>query len=500
MRFLSLVALALFLSPVQAQTPSFKAGFAERDITPDIGMEAPGGYGKSYHRTLHDPCKVRAAVFDDGRNTVALVGIDALGIERVTALKVRKAINGKTGIAENAILLGASHSHSSGPLSGVMPGDYDHASELVKDLAYNKSTTVDPKFLDKCERALIDAVGAAFEARTDVRAGIGRGKEEQVAFNRRFRMRDGSTITHPGQGNEAIVEPAGPVDPEVGVIGCWDKDRRKLIGCIVNFSCHATTSPGGISANYVYYVEKIIKGYYGPETVVVFLNGASGDVTQVDNRNPLRHRDPEAFAAFVGGRVGAEALKVLLTMEPGALPPVSAETRLLRVKRRSPDPERVEKCLEMVKKPAVKGQETEWTFAKEIVMLDARIRKEPIADVEVQAVQVGPAVFLTTPAEYFCEFGLKQKAASGFPFTFPVSLANGCVGYVPTEEAFGPHGGGYETRLTSYSNLEITAGTRMMEAGIELAKHMKPGEVPQRPKHPPFTSAWSYGNVKPEIK
>jgi neutral ceramidase len=500
MRFVSLVGLALFSWPVHAQPASFKAGFAERDITPEIGMEVPGGYGKSYHRTLHDPCKVRAAVFDDGKNIVALVGIDALGIERVTTLKVRKAISMKTGIPEHAILLGASHSHSSGPLSGTMPGDYDHASELVKDLAYNKSTTVDPKFLDKCEKALIDAVCAAYEARAEVKAGIGRGKEDQVAFNRRFRMRDGGTVTHPGQGNDAILEPAGPVDPEVGVIGCWDKDRKKLIGCVVNFSCHATTSPGGISANYLYYLEKVIKGYYGPETVVVFLNGASGDVTQVDNRNPLRHRDPEAFAAFVGGRVGAEALKVLLTMEPGMLPPVNAQTKVLQIKRRAPDAERVEKCLEMVKKPAAKGQETEWTFAKEIVMLDARIKREPIADVEVQAVQVGPAVFLTTPAEYFCEFGLKQKAASGFPFTFPVSLANGCVGYVPTEEAFGPHGGGYETRLTSYSNLEITAGTKMMETGIELAKQMKPGDVPQRPKHPPFTSAWSYGNVKPEVK
>ena len=40
----------------------------------------------------------------------------------------------------------------------------------------------------------------------------------------------------------------------------------------------------------------------------------------------------------------------------------------------------------------------------------------------------------------------------------------------------------------------------MMEAGIELAKGLTPGAVPQRPKHPPFNSAWSYGNVKPEIK
>ncbi|MBX9584872.1 MAG: hypothetical protein K2X87_31595 [Gemmataceae bacterium] len=487
------------LAAADPPAPAFKAGFAERDITPAIGSEAPGGYGKAYHRTLHDPCKVRAAVFDDGTSRVALVGIDALGIDRRTVVAVRKRIAEKTGIPAEAVLLGASHSHSSGPLTGVFPGEYDHGSDLVKKLAYGNTIAADPKYVQKVEDAIVEAVCAAHDGRVAVKAGVGRGSEPTVAFNRRFRMRDGRTITHPGQGNPAILEPAGPTDPEVGVIGAWD-EKGKLRGCVVNFACHATTSPGGISANYVYYLEKVIQGYYGKDVPVVFLNGASGDVTQVDNRSPYRNPDPEQFAQLVGGKVGAEALKVLFTLDPGLGPltPVGAKAEVLTFARRKPSPERVKAAYELAQKDPAESDPTDWAFAKETVLLDALLKKEPAAEAEVQAVQVGPVVFLTTPAEYFCQFGLDQRAGSGFPFTFPVSLANGCVGYVPTEDAFGPAGGGYETRLTSYSNLDITAGGKMRDVGIKLAKGMKPGPVPARAKPAPFGQAWPYGDVRPE--
>ena len=499
-----LLALAVSLAArgtfADESTQPFKAGFAETDITPEAGMEKPGGYHKSFMRRTQDPCKVRAAVLDDGRSRVALVGVDALVVPRSLVVGAREEIQKKCGIPPDAVLIAASHSHSSGPTGMILPGEYDDASPLVKTLAYEKSSCADAGYLERVEREIVAAVCRADAARVSARCGVGSSIEDQVAFNRRFRMKNGWTYTHPRQGNPDIVEVAGPTDPEVGVIGAWDEEGR-LLGCVVNFACHATTSPGGISANYIYYLEQVIRGAMGAEAIVVFLPGASGDVTQVDNLSPYIGRRGEDSARFVGGRVGAEAVKVLLAMDTGVLAPLAACSTTLKFRHRVPSPERVKRCYELVQKDPKEVGATEWTFAKEIVLLDARLAREPTAEAEVQAIQVGPAVFLSDPAEYFCQFGLDLKARCAFPFTFPVSLANGCVGYVPTEEALGPGGGGYETRLTSYSNLEPAAGRKMVDAALELAGELKPGQVPTRPPAPPFSSeGWSYGSVPPELE
>ena len=505
MKLLPILASMLFslfqpLSPTlfSAEGLVFKAGFAERDISPAIGQEQPGGYGKAFHQSFHDACKARASVFDDGKKIVALVGLDALGIDRRSVTRIRNRILALTKIPASAVLIGASHSHSSGPVGMVMPGDYDHSSPFIQDLAYNLSSTADLKYLEKMETGVVEAVVEAFTKRIPALVGISKGMENQVAFNRRFFMKGGMTMTHPGQNNPDIVGPAGPMDPEVGVIGVWSTEGR-FLGCVVNFACHATTNPGGISANYVYYLEKVIQGYYGKDKPVVFLNGNSGDLTQVDNRNPSTNRKPEAWAEFVGGRIGAEAFKQMITMEKGTDLPVDFQTRVVEMKRRPPSKTHVQRSIGILQGVRQKTDPTEWAFAKETVLLDALIQQFPAAEVEVQAIQVGPAVLITNPAEFFCAFGLEIKQKSGFPFTFPVSLANGCVGYVPTLDSFGPRGGGYETRLTSYSNLELGSGEEMVKMGVEIARKMKPGKTPTFAPAPTFKGLpWAYGSVPPE--
>ena len=135
--------LTVAFSPLlqaSAETKSvFKAGFAERDISPAVGMEQPGGYGKAYHQSFHDPCKVRAVVFDDGTTRVAIVGIDALFIRRQTVQSIRTAIEKKCGIEPRSILISASHTHSGGPIGYYLPGEFDDASPLVRSLVNDRT-------------------------------------------------------------------------------------------------------------------------------------------------------------------------------------------------------------------------------------------------------------------------------------------------------------------------------------------------------------------------
>jgi hypothetical protein len=479
-----------------------KVGFAERDITPLKGMEKPGDYLKSYNQgEVHDPLKARAVVFDDGSRRVALVGLDTAAVPAHLVSAVRAEIQKKCGILPEAILVAASHTHSGGPLEGIVPGEFDGASELIRRLAYEYSGTENQEYVRMVHRAIVEAVVEADRNRVSARACAGSGREEKASYNRRFRMKNGLSYTHPNNfrtfGNPGILEPAGPIDPEVGAIGVWSREGN-FLGCVVNYANHATNGPGEISADYVYYLEKTIRGVMGEKAVVVFLNGACGDVTQVDNRSPYEIEFGERSARFVGTCVGAEVLKVLARAEPGDLLPLQFRSETMEIPYRRPAPKTVKKALALVSKPPEENRQTEWTFAKETVLLNERVRREPAARFEIQAIQIGPVVLLSNPSEFFAQLGLDIKAGSPFPLTMVVELANGILGYVPTAEAFARDGGGYETRLTYYSNLEVQAGPKMVEASKKLIRGWQPGILPEPPRKAPFTGAWDYGSVPPE--
>ena len=74
-------------------------------------------------------------------------------------------------------------------------------------------------------------------------------------------------------------------------------------------------------------MEETISRAMGPDCVVVFLQGPCGDITQVNNLNPYVNLGPEDWCRFVGGRIGAEAVKVLLSIARGPMGPIDRNDR-----------------------------------------------------------------------------------------------------------------------------------------------------------------------------
>ncbi|HRR97025.1 MAG TPA: hypothetical protein P5150_09895, partial [Candidatus Ratteibacteria bacterium] len=220
-------------------------------------------------------------------------------------------------------------------------------------------------------------------------------------------MKNNRVYTHPGKNNPDIIEPAGPIDHSVGVLTFWNKDKSP-IGTLINFACHLTTGPGGISADWLFYTEKIIKKIF-EDMDIILLQGASGDITQVNNLSD-RVDFGEKISHFVGTRVGLEALKIILTEEKGSLSPLKMKNKIIKVKRRKQSEEKLKKAREIVEK-GLKDEDirktTEWTFAKERIILDYLTKKQPEVEIEIQAIQIGPVIIISSPGEIFSSTGLK---------------------------------------------------------------------------------------------
>ncbi|MGC8977111.1 MAG: hypothetical protein ACP5OB_05750 [Candidatus Ratteibacteria bacterium] len=476
-----------------------KLGFFQLDITPFLGMERPGGYGKSYIEKIHDPLKVRASVIEKDEKVVICV-LDTLVIQsRKFVEEVREEVHKKLGIKKENILISATHTHSGGPFFGPLPEEYKDAPEIVKVLLDKYSIITDPFYYEIVKKRTVDAILMADMTKEDVVCQVGYGFEKNVSFNRRFKMKNGRIYTHPGKGNPDIVEPAGPVDPDVGVLSFWNKNN-KFLGCFINFACHCTTSPGGASSDWLYYTEKIIKKNVCEDSNVILLQGASGDITQVDNLSLRENEFGEKWANFVGTRIGLESLKIILTEDKYEFEFLRVKSKIFKVKRRNSSDEKLKKAFEIVKKGLEDEnirKKAEWIFAKERIILDYITKKQPEFEVEIQIIQIGPLIIATNPGEFFCSLGRRIKKNSHFPFTFIVELANGNIGYLPNKEAFTEKGGGYETVLTSYSNADIETGEKIVEESIKLIKNFVPEPIPK--KKISTSIPWSYGILGPEI-
>lgn len=455
MRFVLVCAVVVLMNPcwaADAGAPGIlQVGFARVDMTPPVGSEIPGGFNKKLSKGVHDALFAEAAVFINEGVQVAIVGIDLIMIPDDVVADARQQAAGRCGVPGKNILIAASHTHSGGPIVDCLGSESD------------------PAYCTSVATWIADAVVEAAENAVPARVSVGVGHEDSVSFNRRFKMKDGSVKTHPGKMNPDIIEPEGPMDPDVAVIAAEDLDG-KLLGCVVNHALHGTLIGGLLSsADWPYYLRKTIRGGVDADIGVVFVNGACGDITQVDNRNPRSGEFGEAWCRRVGMTIGAEALKVLARAEFTEDVPlgVAVETLDLPIRDLAESDEAL-LAREMPASGLGAGQEE--AYLREARLVREMKDKSPTVPCEVQAIRIGNAVIVSNPTEFFCALGLAIKQASPLQPTLIAELSNGYAGYCPTAEAF--EGGGYEVRTARSSYLAPEAGQAFVDAGVKLAKSL----------------------------
>ncbi len=458
----------------EKSSASLRAGAAASVITPPLGEPIVGGFTPFPAEHIHDELHARCLVLDDGKTKIALVVCDLLGLHRSVALAAKEHIERELSIPPSHVMISATHTHSATTVLGPTPRVYASDVELSD---YEKFVA----------RRIADGVRRAVNLLRPAEIGFGHVDVPDHVFNRRWFLKEGAMPVNPfgrsdekvkmnpGAGNENLVEPAGPIDPRVSFL-VLREPGGKIISLYSAYSLHYVGGVGRahVSADYYGYYSKSVECLLGdegqdPPVVAMMANGTSGDINNINFRNPRPRKEPYEQMRFVADDLAAKVTAAVPSLEWRSSAPLDARYRELEVKWRSIPEELLQWARETESSAPRIGDKAvlPLAYAGRVQRL---AKASPETKLPVQVLRLGEVCLGTTPCETFAETGLEFREKSPFDKSFVVELANGYYGYMPTPRHF--ELGGYET-WPGTNNLEPQAAVKVMDALLEMAAELK---------------------------
>lgn len=458
-----------------AESAEFQAGAATSNITPEIGGEIIGGFVPYPSKHIHDELHARCLVLDDGDTRLALVVCDLLGIHRLVSDEARRLIHERVGIPPECVMISATHTHSA-------------TSALGKDRLQVEQTLDDyQRFV---ARRIVDGVTRAFNNRRPAQLAFGTVEAPEHVFNRRWHMRPGTVPANPFGGSDLVkmnppagspnlVEPAGPTDPTVSFLAVRDVSGA-MISVFAAYSLHYVGGVGSadVSADYYGYFAERLKSLVEnsepadapadrPPFVAMMANGTSGDVNNINFRNPRPRKQPYEQIRFVAHDVAAKVHAAMPRLEYRNDLSLAARYREPVIAWRRPNDEQKKWMAETLAAGPRSKQDLSFIYAERL----SRLAEYPeTTTVPLQVLRIGDVCIGTMPCEVFVEIGLDFKRRSPLPKAFMVELAHGYLGYLPTPRQH--QLGGYETWLGT-SRLEVNASDKLLDQLIEMAREIR---------------------------
>lgn len=453
MRWLLLCFLML---PTMVQAADLRAGAAAVDITPPEGTPLAGYYSPRGATKVLDPIFSKALVLEQGDTKVALVVCDLVSLPRHTVVAARRLIEEQTGIPGAHVMISATHTHTGPAL--VRESAFDSLVGANNDLGR--------RYTERLPELIAQSVAQAMTKLAPVRVSAVIGREETIAHNRRFHMRDGTVSWNPRKQHPEIVQPAGPIDPEVGIIDL-STPEAKPVAVYVNYALHADTVGGSaISADFPGVLSRLLAEFRGPELVTIFANGCCGNI----NHRNIGWSDPQ-HGPHEARRLGTALAGAVCAAWP-KLKPLAGSLRVRSTIVKLPLTPITDDDIAQANDVLKRINEPKTTFLEKVKafqVLDVKARNGKPWEVEVQVVALGDQVaWVSLPGEIFVELGLAIKKDSPFPVTLLAELANGSIGYIPNQAAY-PQGN-YEVVS---ARCAAGSGELLVDAALKLLRELK---------------------------
>ncbi len=442
---------------------NFEFGFAKEDITPKRGLTLAGYFNLRPNRGALDRLAIKAAVFRENGVYTAIVSYDLCLFYSSFCHDIDAMLAAENSPLAGNVLYCATHTHT-GP---YVVSFFGHPCD-EEYVASVKAKTV---------AALRDALASLAPAElyaTETECTT-------IAFNRRYIMKNGKTLTNPGKLNPEIDHPEGGIDPKILMLEVRQDDRPALL--IANISNHTDTIGGDmVSADWPGRMETEIQQYAGYDIPVMTVIAPQGNINHFDVSTPADQtsyaeakRIGKAYAnAIISAlyrlqKVSDTAITVKrTTFEAPYLQLTDEEyAEAKRVYEENKDAV-MEPGRDLTSEDIARGvPAVKKLFAEKAI--DCRENPIPGKRIEDQmAITFGPDIaFVSLPAEPFVEIGYAIRNASKYRYTFIAALGMGEVGYVGLSNHYG--NGGYETS-PSRGLADRTVGDTMIASAAALLK------------------------------
>lgn len=435
-----------------------KCGFAKINVTPKLGIPLAGYLNPRPSEGIHDDLYIRVTLLQTGTQISGLVTYDLCFVPLPLTERIRQALLAAGIPFARQLVYNSIHTHTA-PYPSSLFGDNS-----------------DPAYLQLLVDQTITAVRAAQAdlAETSVSAGIRSAND--LAFNRRFWLKNGRVATNPGKLNPDIVKSEGPVDNDITVIAFQRGDE--IVALWVNLVNHTDTIGDNlVSADWPGRMEAEISAQLGHPIIVNTLIGASGNINHFDvTWNSQQYSYAECCR--IGQHYGQEITAMLTTLEPLTIDTISVATAPFHYTSAVVTPEQKAAAEAILARPveAKQGNMTSEDivkgtgavarfFAEQLVGASADSGKA--LTTELVCVKLGDRLAISTlPCEPFTEIGLQIKTASPFAYTLIASLGQDRIGYVCLPENY-PRGG-YEILPISGAAPGTQTAPPMTAAAINL--------------------------------